>query len=176
MSATFIISQCISEKQPELLEITSRTRHMLQGVPTLLAPLIIILTSNENASCSLLSARPQASARELFAIIDLQYSKARCPLTYARGNVLLSLLHGSQGPLAAGLLPFLARTIAEPRGWTNWGQGQRYAIISIAALAFGLWVMCLTPALAVRIIGILRLALCSCTTGTLISLLGGVAS
>ncbi|KAF4452928.1 MFS multidrug transporter [Fusarium austroafricanum] len=80
---------------------------------------------------------PQTSARELFTVIGLQYSKAKYSLSYARGNVLLSLFQGVQGLLVLVLLPLLTRTFAEPRGWTEWGRDRRYAIVSIAVTAGG---------------------------------------
>jgi hypothetical protein len=117
---------------------------------------------------------PQTSARELFTVIGLQYSKAKYALSYARGNVLLSLFQGAQGLLVLVLLPLLTRTIAEPRGWTDWTRDRRYAIVSIAVTALGLTVIGLAPVLAIEVIGLLLVALGSCTTGLLMSLLGGV--
>jgi hypothetical protein len=118
--------------------------------------------------------RTQTSARELFTVIGLQYSKTRYSLSYARGNVLLSLFQGAQGLLVLVLLPLLTRTIAEPRGWADWVRDRRYAIVSILVTSLGLLVIGLAPVLAIETIGLLFVALGSCTTGLLMSLLGGV--
>lgn len=106
-------------------------------------------------------------------VIGLQYSNAKFSLPYARGNVLFSLFQGAQGVLVLVLLPTIRRTIAEPRGWTAWARDWRYAIVSIAMMASGLMVIGLAPTLTIEITGLLFVALGSCTTGLLMSLLGG---
>ncbi|PCD28883.1 hypothetical protein AU210_011433 [Fusarium oxysporum f. sp. radicis-cucumerinum] len=102
------------------------------------------------------------------------YSKARYALSYARGKILLSLFQGAQGLLALILLPLLTRLIAKPRGWTDWARDRRHVISSISLTSFGLLVIGFAPALAIEASGLIVVALGSCTTGLLMSLLGGV--
>ncbi|EED23740.1 conserved hypothetical protein [Talaromyces stipitatus ATCC 10500] len=136
-------------------------------------PYLSVLTSNRQALLLLPIFAPQTAARELFTVIGLQYSDAKFFLSYARGNVLLSLFQGAQGLFVLVLLPLITRTIAEPRGWSASRRDRRYAIVSIAMTAFGLLVIGLAPVLAVEASGLLLVALGSCTTGLLMSLLGG---
>ncbi|EWY84716.1 hypothetical protein FOYG_12125 [Fusarium oxysporum NRRL 32931] len=102
------------------------------------------------------------------------YSKARYSLSYARGKILLSLFQGAQGLLVFILLPLLTRLIAKPRGWTDWARDRRYVISSISLTSFGLLVIGFAPALAIEASGLIFVAIGSCTTGLLMSLLGGV--
>ncbi|KAL4926548.1 uncharacterized protein BDV17DRAFT_293348 [Aspergillus undulatus] len=60
-----------------------------------------------------------------------------------------------------------------PRGWTPWARDRRYAILSVALTASGLMVVAAAPGLAVEAAGLLLVACGSCTTGLLMSLLGG---
>lgn len=106
-------------------------------------------------------------------MIGLQYSSAKYSLSYARGNVLLSLFQGAQGLFVLVLLPLLTRLIADPRGWTVWARDSLYAIVSIAMTASGLMVIAVAPVLAIEATGLLLVALGSCTTGLLMSLLSG---
>lgn len=143
------------------------------GNSRLLGPLLKVLISNRQALLLLGIFAPQTAARELFTVIGLQYSNAKFSLSYARGNVLLSLFQGAQGLFVLVLLPLITRTIADPRGWTAWSRDRRYAILSITVTALGLMVIGMAPALVVETIGLLLVALGSCTTGLLMSLLGG---
>ncbi|KAL9102401.1 MAG: hypothetical protein Q9163_002446 [Psora crenata] len=142
------------------------------GVSRLVAPLLSVLASNRQALLLLVIFAPQTTARELFTVIGLQYSNAKYSLSYARGNVLLSLFQGAQGLFVLVLLPLITRTVAEPRGWSPWARDRRYAILSIAVTALGLMVIGLAPALVIEATGLLLVALGSCTTGLLMSLLG----
>ncbi|KAI0096801.1 MFS general substrate transporter [Nemania sp. FL0031] len=139
----------------------------------LLSPLLDILKSNRQAILLLGIFAPQTAARELFTVIGPQYSKAKYSLSYARSNILLALFQGAQGLFVVFLLPLVTRTIADPRGWTPWSRDRRYTISSIAITAFGLLVIGFAPAVAVETIGLLLIALGSCTTGLLMSLLSG---
>lgn len=151
-----------------------KKKHILSTISTAFAPLLGVLRSNRQGVLLLAIFAPQTSARELFTVIGLQYSKAKFALSYARGNVLLSLFQGAQGMFVLVLLPALTRAVAEPRGWSDWTRDRRYAIASIAGTALGLLVIAAAPVLAVELIGLLLVSLGSCTTGLLMSLLGGV--
>ena len=140
----------------------------------LLRPLFRVLASNKQAVLLLCLFAPQTAARELFTVIGLQYSSAKFSLSYARGNVLLSLFQGTQGLFALVLLPLITRLVAEPRGWSAWARDRLYAIISVAITALGLMVIALAPGLSVEAGGLLLVALGSCTTGLVMSLLGAV--
>lgn len=144
-----------------------------QRVALVLGPFLNVLTSNRQALLLLALFAPQTAARELFTVIGLQYSNAKFSLSYARGNLLLSLFQGAQALIVLVLLPLITRTIAEPRGWTAWARDRRYAIASMAVTACGLMIIGVAPALGVETIGLLLVALGSCTTGLLMSLLGG---
>ncbi|KAI9835251.1 MAG: hypothetical protein M1819_002395 [Sarea resinae] len=146
---------------------------IVAGVSSLLAPLIGVLASNRQALLLLCIFAPQSAARELFTMIGLQYSRAKYSLSYARGNVLLSLFQAAQGVVVLVLLPLITRLIADPRGWTAWARDRLYAIVSIAVTACGLMVIAVAPGLAIEATGLLLVALGSCTTGLLMSLLGG---
>jgi hypothetical protein len=152
---------------------STQQANYLAKISNLLLPLTSVLTSNRQALLLLAIFAPQTSARELFTVIGLQYSKAKYSLPYARGNVLLSLFQGAQGLFVLVLLPLITRVIAEPRGWTAWTRDHLYSIVSIAMTALGLMTIGLAPALVIESIGLLLVALGSCTTGLLMSLLGG---
>ncbi|KAJ9418212.1 hypothetical protein QL093DRAFT_2566114 [Fusarium oxysporum] len=102
------------------------------------------------------------------------YSKARYSLSYACGKILLSLFQGAQWLLVLILLPLLTRLIAKPRGWADWARDRRYVISPISLTSFGVLVIGFAPALAIEASGLIVVALGSCTTGLLMSLLGGV--
>lgn len=200
-SGTFLLTQFIPETlnlrnksfgnpnlifDPTSLQVTvSSSRSSASSIPTkiancirlrvsnLLAPLLDVLTSNRQALLLLGIFAPQTAARELFTVIGLQYSSVKYSLSYARGNLLLSLFQGAQGLFVLVLLPLITRTIAEPRGWTAWTRDRRYAIVSITLTTSGLMVIGLAPDLAVEATGLLLVALGSCTMGLLMSLLGG---
>lgn len=70
------------------------------------------------------------------------------------------------------LLPLITRPIADPRGWTAWGHDRLYAIMSIAVTAFDLMVIAVASILAIEAVGLLLMALDSCTTRLLMNLLG----
>ncbi|KAL5360423.1 MFS general substrate transporter [Aspergillus floccosus] len=132
-----------------------------------------VLTSNRRALLLLGVFAPQTAARDLFTMVGLQYSRAKFTLPYSRGNVLLSIFQGAQGLVVLVLLPFITRCVADPRGWTPWARDRRYAIWSVALTASGLMVIAAAPGLAVEAAGLLLVAGGSCTTGLLMSLLGG---
>jgi hypothetical protein len=138
----------------------------------LLTPLATLLTSNRQAMLLLCLFAPQTASRELFTLIGLQYSNSKFGLSYARGNVLLSLFQGAQGLLVLVGLPLITRLVANRRGWTAWARDRLYATVSIAMSASGLIVIGVAPALAVEVIGLMLVALGSCSTGLLMSLLG----
>jgi MFS family permease len=140
---------------------------------SLLTPLLGVLTSNPQAVLLLCIFAPQTAARELFTSIGLQYSNTRYSLSYASGNLLLSLFQGAQGLVVLVLLPFISRTIARAGDWTTWYRDRIYTIASIAVLALGLVTIGIAPVVAVEAAGLLLVALGSCTTGLLMSLLGG---
>ena len=142
-------------------------------ISSMLAPLLNVLTSNRQALLLLCIFGPQTAARELFTMIGLQYSSAKYSLSYGRGNVLLSLFQGAQGLIVLILLPLITRLVVDPRGWTAWARDRMYAILSIAVTASGLLVIAVAPVLAIEVTGLLLVALGSCTTGLLMSLLGG---
>ncbi|KAL6862543.1 hypothetical protein ACO1O0_002777 [Amphichorda felina] len=138
----------------------------------LLASLLSVLTSNRQALLLLCIFAPQTGARELFNMIGLQYSNAKYSLPYAQGNVFISFFQAAQGLFVLVLLPVITRVIADPRGWTAWKRDRLYTILSIAATAAGLMAIAVAPTLVVVAAGLLLVALGSCTTGMLISLLG----
>jgi MFS family permease len=138
-----------------------------------LAPHLIVLTSNRQALLLLGVFAPQTAARDLFTMVGLQYSRAKFALPYGRGNVLLSVFQGAQGLVVLVLLPFITRCVADPRGWSPWARDRRYAILSVALTASGLMVIAAAPGMAVEAAGLLLVACGSCTTGLLMSLLGG---
>ncbi|KAJ5855514.1 uncharacterized protein N7529_009458 [Penicillium soppii] len=148
-------------------------KHLPRRVARVLTPFLNVLTSNRQAILLLVLFAPQTAARELFTVIGLQYSSAKFSLSYARGNVLLSIFQGAQGLFVLVLLPLITRTIAEPRGWTAWARDRRYAIASMAVTACGLMTIGIAPVLWVEAAGLLFVALGSCSTGLLMSLLGG---
>lgn len=148
-------------------------KYFLLRVSSLLLAFLKLVTSSRQALRLLVIFAPQTAAQELFTVIGLQYSKAKFSLPYARRNVVLSLFQGAQGLVVLVLFPIITRTIANPRGRTAWSRDRRYAIISIAAMAFGLIVIGLAPGLVVEAAGLLLVALGSYTTGLLMSLLGG---
>ncbi|KAI1821498.1 MFS general substrate transporter [Xylaria intraflava] len=139
---------------------------------SLLAPLRSVLVSNRQALLLLCIFAPQTAARELFNSIGLQYSSVKFGLSYGRGNVLLSLFQGAQGLLALVLLPFITRAIAVPRGWSAWARDRRYAVVSIGLMTSGLLVIASAPVLAMEIMGLILVALGSCSNGLLMSLMG----
>jgi MFS family permease len=145
-------------------------------ISILVAPLIDVLASNRQALLLLCIFAPQTAARELFTVIGLQYSKAKFSLSYAHGNVLLSVFQGAQGLSVLVFLPMITRLIAEPRGWSPWTRDRRYAIFSIAMIALGLMIIALAPVLIVEAIALLIIATGGCTTGLLLSLLGGTVT
>ncbi|KAL4935320.1 hypothetical protein BDV06DRAFT_234435 [Aspergillus oleicola] len=132
-----------------------------------------VLTSNRQALLLLGGFAPQTAARDLFTMVGLQYSRAKFALSYGRGNVLLSVFQGAQGLVVLVLLPLITRCVADPRGWTRWARDRRYAILSVVLTASGLMVIAAAPGLAVEAAGLLLVACGSCTTGLLMSLLGG---
>lgn len=197
-SGAFLITRCIPETRllkhhsesdlmPSAVTTVSPPPHLarptskLAAMPvrfarrafSFLAASIDILVSNRQALLILLLFAPQTSARELFTTIGLQYSRAKFTLPYARGNMLLSLFQGAQGLLVLVLLPLVTRTIAEQRGWTAWARDRRFTIFSIAMIALGLAVIAFAPVLFLAAAGLLLVALGCCTTGLLMSLLGG---
>ncbi|KAI8952009.1 MFS general substrate transporter [Xylaria longipes] len=141
---------------------------------SLLAPLRSALASNPQALLLLCIFAPQTAARELFNSLGLQYSSVKFRLSYAWGNLLLSLFQGAQGLMALVLLPFITRVLAAPLGWSPWTRDRRYAIVSIGVMASGLLVIALAPLLVVEVIGLLLVSLGSCVNGLLMSLMGGV--
>ncbi|KAI9647879.1 hypothetical protein NHQ30_004267 [Ciborinia camelliae] len=163
----------LSSQRSILSKFTEMPIRFILRVSSSLGFFLSVLTSNRQALLLLVIFAPQTAARELFTVIGLQYSRAKFSLSYARGNVLLSLFQGAQGLLVLVLLPTITRTIAEPRGWTAWARDRRYAIVSTAAMASGLLVIALAPGLMIEAAGLLLVALGSCTTGLLMSLLGG---
>jgi MFS family permease len=152
---------------------TQTANPFFDRVSRVLAPLLSVLTSNRRALLLLGIFAPQTAARDLFTMIGLQYSNARFALSYGRGNVLLSLFQGAQALVVLVLLPSITRLIADPRGWTNWARDRRYAIMSIAVTVSGLIVIAVAPGLVLEATGLLLVACGSCTTGLLMSLLGG---
>ncbi|RAL12729.1 MFS transporter [Aspergillus homomorphus CBS 101889] len=141
-------------------------------ISRVLAP-ALTLTSNRQALLLLGVFAPQTAARDLFTMVGLQYSRAKFALPYGRGNVLLSVFQGAQGLVVLVLLPFITRWVADPRGWTPWARDRRYAIVSVVLTAAGLMVIAMAPGLVVEAAGLLLVACGSCTTGLLMSLLGG---
>ncbi|KAI1126628.1 major facilitator superfamily domain-containing protein [Nemania abortiva] len=139
----------------------------------LIAPIVTVLTSNRQAMLLLCLLAPQTASRELFTLIGLQYSNAKFGLTYARGNLLLSLFQGTQGLVVLIALPLVTRLVANPRRWTPWTRDRLYAIVSILMMASGLVVIGVAPVLILEAIGLLFVALGGCSTGLLMSLLGG---
>lgn len=158
---------------PSTTSSQAASTHAKTARASLLAPLLGVLTSNPQAVLLLCIFAPQTAARELFTSIGLQYSNTRYSLSYARGNLLLSLFQGAQGLVVLVLLPFMNRTIAKTRGWTAWYRDRTYTIGSIALLATGLLTIGMAPVVVVEAGGLLLVALGSCTTGLLMSLLGG---
>ncbi|KAG8406062.1 hypothetical protein J3459_016931 [Metarhizium acridum] len=144
-----------SQRSTTSSESTSETISLLLKISSILAPLVSLLRTNRQCLLLLAIFAPQASARELFTVTGLQYSKAKYSLSCARGNVLLSLFQGAQGLFVLVLLPLINRTIAKPRGWTDWTRDRLYAIASIAAAALGPMVIGPAPVLAVVVIGLL---------------------
>lgn len=138
-----------------------------------LATSLNVITSNRPALLLLGVFAPQTAARDLFTMVGLQYSRAKFSLSYGRGNVLLSVFQGAQGLVVLVLLPLITRYVAEPHGWTPWARDRRYAIVSVALTAFGLMVIAAAPGLVIEAAGLLLVACGSCTTGLLMSLLGG---
>ncbi|KAI1200891.1 major facilitator superfamily domain-containing protein [Nemania serpens] len=144
----------------------------LGGIYNSIASLVSLLTSNRQAMLLLCLFAPQTASRELFTLIGLQYSSAKFALPYARGNVLLSLQQAAQGLVVLVVLPLITRLVANPRGWTAWARDRTYATVSIILSATGLLVIGIAPALAVEVLGLLFIALGSCSSGLLMSLLG----
>ncbi|KAE8453247.1 hypothetical protein EG329_011314 [Mollisiaceae sp. DMI_Dod_QoI] len=169
-SSQITVSSSRRSTSSKLIEIPIR---FVRKVFSLLVVFLGVLTSNRQAVLLLIIFAPQTAARELFTVLGLQYSRAKFSLPYARGNVLFSLFQGAQGILVLVLLPIVTRTIAEPLGWTAWARDRRYAIVSISVMAFGLMVIGFAPNLVIEVAGLLLVALGSCTTGLLMSLLGG---
>lgn len=169
-SPQIAVSSSRRSTSSQLIEIPIR---FVRRISSLFVVFLSVLTSNRQAVLLLFIFAPQTAARELFTVVGLQYSRAKFYLPYARGNVFLSLFQGAQGILVLVLLPTITRTIAEPRGWTAWARDRRYAIVSIAVTASGLMVIGLAPSLVIEAAGLLLVALGSCTTGLLMSLLGG---
>lgn len=171
-SGAFLITRNIPETGPA--RHASDTNAMPSAVITTVSPpsRFAKLVSNRQALLILLLFAPQTSARELFTVIGLQYSRAKFTLSYARGNVLLSFFQGAQGLFVLVLLPIVTRTLAEQRGWTGWARDRRFTIFSIAVMASGLAVIGFAPFLFLAAAGLLLVAIGSCTTGLLMSLLG----
>ncbi|KAI1263178.1 MFS general substrate transporter [Xylariaceae sp. FL1019] len=140
---------------------------------SLFAPLRRMLASNPQAILLLSIFTPQTAARELFNNLGLQYSNVKFGLSYARGNLIISLFQAVQGLVALVLLPFITRVLAKPLGWSPWSRDRRYAVFSMSMTAAGLFVIALAPVFAVEILGLLLVALGSCTNGLLTSLMGG---
>ncbi|KAI2781022.1 MFS general substrate transporter [Daldinia loculata] len=152
---------------------TKVSNSIIGEASNILSPLLSVLASNRQALLLLLIFSPQTGARELFTLIGLQYTNAKFSLSYARGNVLLSIFQGAQGLFVLTILPLITRLIADKRGWSAWARDRLYAIVSIAATALGLMVIGVAPALVVEALGLLFVAVGSCSTGLLMSLLGG---
>ncbi|RHZ69160.1 hypothetical protein CDV55_104414 [Aspergillus turcosus] len=174
-SGTFLLTRWI----PETLGLRNK---LSGGSPSQLAPsgpaktahpvIKSLLVLNRQALLLLFIFAPQTAARDLFIMIGLQYSSSKFSLSYSRGNVLLSLFQGAQGLVALAILPLITSLVVEPRGWTSWTRDRFYAIMSIAATALGLMVIAAAPTLATEAVGLLLVAVGSCTTGLLMSLLG----
>ncbi|KAK8019002.1 hypothetical protein PG990_004140 [Apiospora arundinis] len=143
------------------------------GNSNLLTPLMGVLSSNPQALLLLAVFAPQTAARELFTVIGLQYSNAKLSLSYARGNLLLSLFQGAQGLVVLVLLPLITHFVANRLGWAAWPRDRLYAITSIAFMTCGLLVVGVASSVTFEAVGLLLVALGSCTTGLLMSLLGG---
>ncbi|RHZ67353.1 uncharacterized protein CDV56_109039 [Aspergillus thermomutatus] len=170
-SLTFTPSQLAPSSPPETAHpVPLGTR--LDGVARVLSSPQSVLARNRQALLLLFVFAPQTAARDLFTMVGLQYSSSKYSLSYSRGNVLLSLFQGAQGFIALVILPLITRLVAEPRGWTGWARDRFYAIMSIAATASGLMVVAVAPSLATEVVGLLLVAVGSCTTGLLMSLLG----
>ncbi|KAI1158658.1 MFS general substrate transporter [Nemania serpens] len=144
----------------------------LGDIDNSITSLVSLLMSNRQAMLLLCLFAPQTASRELFTLIGLQYSSAKFALPYARGNVLLSLLQGAQGLVVLVVLPLITRLVANSRGWTTWARDRLYATVSIIFSATGLIVIGIAPALAFEVLGLLFVALGSCSSGLLMSLLG----
>lgn len=100
-------------------------------------------------------------------VIGLQYSRAKFALPYARGHVLFSLFQGTEGISFFMILPVITRTIVKP--WLV-GRGSGPPICHCIHCSDGI-----SPdgnrfgtGLGHEIIGLLLLALDSCTTGLLL--------
>ncbi|KAJ6184937.1 hypothetical protein N7519_006238 [Penicillium mononematosum] len=143
---------CPRRLELELSSSTKAATNFFAQISALLAPLLGVLTSNPQALLLLCIFAPQTAARDLFTMIGLQYSSAKYSLPYSRGNVLLSVFQGAQGLCVLVLLPLITHFIADRRGWTAWAP--------------------VAPALAIEATGLLLVAVGSCTTGFLMSLLG----
>ena len=169
ISQQIVASPSPDWESPDGIETPKRG---VSRLPRLLASFLSTLTSNRQALWLLVIFAPQTAARELFTVLGLQYSRAKFSLPYARGNVLLSFSQAVQGFVVLGFFPMITRTIAEPRGWTPWNRDRGYAIGSITAMSLGLAAIGLAPALGIEVVGLLFVALGSCTTGFLMSLIG----
>jgi hypothetical protein len=154
-------------------EPTKTTSPFWGRISRALAPHLIVLTSNRQALLLLGVFAPQTTARDLFTMVGLQYSRAKFALPYGRGNVLLLVFQGAQGLVVLVLLPFITRCVADPRGWSPWARDRRYAILSVALTASGLMVITAALGMAVKAAGLLLVACGSCTMGLLMSLLSG---
>ncbi|KXG47304.1 Major facilitator superfamily domain, general substrate transporter [Penicillium griseofulvum] len=163
---------CPRRLELELSSSTKAATNFFAEISALLAPLLGVLTSNPQAVLLLCIFAPQTAARDLFTMIGLQYSSAKYSLPYSRGNVLLSIFQGAHGLCVLVLLPLVTHFIADRRGWTAWARDRLYSIASMTATASGLIIIAVAPALAIEATGLLLVAVGSCTTGFLMSLLG----
>ncbi|KAI0154603.1 MFS general substrate transporter [Xylariaceae sp. FL1272] len=170
-SAVMISTSASHEADSSSSSATSVDRAKARG--NLFAPLRRMLASNPQALLLLFIFAPQTAARELFNTLGLQYSNVKFGLTYARGNLIISLFQAAQGLVALVLLPFITNVLATPLGWSPWSRDRRYAVFSMSMTAAGLFVIALAPVFAIEILGLLLVALGSCTNGLLTSLMGG---
>jgi MFS family permease len=154
------------------LDVTRKADSFLTELYNLTSPLLTVLASNPQAVLLLVIFAPQSAARDLFSMVGLQYSSAKFGLPYSRGGIILSLFQCAQGLFVLLLLPLITRFLAEPLGWSPWARDRYYTIVSVSVTAIGLMAIGIAPVLAVEVVGLLLVALGSCTTGLLMSLLG----
>jgi MFS family permease len=154
------------------LDSATQADSFLTELFNLVSPLLTVLASNPQAVLLLVIFAPQSAARDLFSMVGLQYSSAKFGLPYSRGSLILSLFQCAQGLFVLLLLPLITRFVAEPLGWSSWARDRYYTIVSVSVTAIGLMAIAVAPVLAVEAVGLLLVALGSCTTGLLMSLLG----
>ncbi|KAI9930843.1 hypothetical protein MW887_010493 [Aspergillus wentii] len=173
LRSTFSLNSELTSPRVAVSSTAKAANPIVAAISSVVTPLFSVLISNRQALLLLCILAPQTAARDLFTMIGLQYSSAKYSLSYSRGNILLSLFQGAQSLVVLVLLPLLTRLVADQRGWTAWARDRVYAIMSIAVTASGLLVIAVAPALGIEATGLLLVACGSCTTGLLMSLLGG---